>query len=125
MRPVGIHHVALTVTDLDEALGFYSGALGFTLRADRPDLPVDGAWLDAGTGQLHLMVAETPAGVGQHFAVLVEDLDATVAELREHGLSPSDPSPVGRSRQAFVSDPSGNLVELHEAPRAGTASGAA
>ena len=27
----------------------------------------------------------------------------------------SDPKPVGTSRQTFVTDPSGNLVELHQA----------
>ena len=27
----------------------------------------------------------------------------------------SDPSPVATNRQAFLHDPSGNLVELHEA----------
>jgi hypothetical protein len=26
----------------------------------------------------------------------------------------SDPSPVGTGRQAFLHDPSGNLVELHQ-----------
>jgi len=55
--------------------------------------------------------------VGQHFAIRVEDLDAVVAELRAHAQTPSDPSPVGSSRQAFISDPSGNVVELHEVVR--------
>jgi hypothetical protein len=27
----------------------------------------------------------------------------------------SDPMPVGGRRQAFLSDPAGNLIELHEA----------
>jgi glyoxylase I family protein len=44
----------------------------------------------------------------------VADLNATVARLREEGLSVGDPSPVGTGRQAFVRDPSGNLVELHQ-----------
>ncbi len=115
MRPLGIHHVAITVTDLQEALAFYEGALGFTRRDDRPGLSVRGAWLEAGLGQLHLIHAKAPTAAGQHFAVLVDDLDASVAELRERGLTVSDPAAVGRSRQSFVSDPSGNLVELHEA----------
>ena len=45
----------------------------------------------------------------------VADLDAAVAELRDHGLDVSDPSPVASNRQAFVHDPAGNMVELHEA----------
>jgi hypothetical protein len=27
----------------------------------------------------------------------------------------SDPAPVGRSRQSFLNDPAGNLIELHQA----------
>ena len=59
--------------------------------------------------------APPPPGLGQHFAVLVDDLDATIAELRAQGLEVSDASPVAANRQAFVHDPSGNMVELHEA----------
>jgi glyoxylase I family protein len=115
MRALGIHHVAIAVTDLDDAFDFYEGALGFMRRHDRPDLQVAGAWLDAGPGQqIHLVQGERAAYVGQHFAVLVEDLDATVTELRQKGLSVSDPVGIGRALQSFVSDPSGNLVELHQ-----------
>jgi catechol 2,3-dioxygenase-like lactoylglutathione lyase family enzyme len=114
VKPLAIHHVAINVSNLDEALSFYENALGFERRQDRPDFGFAGAWLDAGDGQLHLIEAEPPAGVGQHFAVGVADLDAAVAELRRAGYKLSDPAPVATSRQAFVSDPSGNLVELHE-----------
>ncbi len=114
MKPLAIHHVAINVSNLDEALEFYEGVLGFVARADRPEFGFPGAWLDAGNEQLHLIEAEAPPNVGQHFAVRVEDLDAVIAELRAGGLRPSDPSPVGSSRQAFISDPSGNVVELHE-----------
>ncbi|HMC68524.1 MAG TPA: VOC family protein [Mycobacteriales bacterium] len=43
----------------------------------------------------------------------VDDLDAAIAELRAHGVEVSDASPVGRGRQAFLADPSGNGIELH------------
>lgn len=115
MHALGIHHVAIAVTDLEDASRFYEEALGFARRKDRPDFAFQGAWLDAGRGQqLHLIQADPAENVGQHFAVLVDDLDASVAELRQMGLKVSDPSPVGRARQSFVSDPSGNVVELHE-----------
>ena len=74
-----------------------------------------GAWLDAGAQQLHLVEGESPPGLGQHFALLVDDLDAAIAELRDGGVEVSDPRPIGRSVQAFLSDPSGNLIELHQA----------
>ena len=114
MQPLAIHHVSINVSDVDAALRFYVDELGFAPRADRPDFSFGGAWLDAGGQQLHLIEAPVPANQGQHFAVQVADIDATVAELRERGLDVSDPKPVATNRQAFVADPSGNLVELHQ-----------
>ena len=58
--------------------------------------------------------ATVPANQGQHFAIQVADLDATVAELRERGIDVPDPKPVAANRQTFVTDPAGNLVELHQ-----------
>jgi glyoxylase I family protein len=115
MRPVAVHHVSIMVPDVDEALRFYTDVLGLTQRTDRPDIGIGGAWLDAGPQQLHLVEGETPPGMGQHFALLIDDLDATISELRQQGLDVSDPRPIGTSLQAFVSDPSGNLIELHQA----------
>jgi catechol 2,3-dioxygenase-like lactoylglutathione lyase family enzyme len=115
MRPLAVHHVSINVADVEAALDFYTGVLGLEQRPDRPDFPMGGAWLDAGGQQVHLIEGTAPPGLGQHFALLVEDLDDAVAELRREGIEVSDPRPVGRSRQAFVTDPSGNAVELHEA----------
>ena len=115
MRPLAVHHVSINVADVEAALRFYTDVLGLEQRSDRPDFGFGGAWLDAGGQQVHLIEAPPPAGLGQHFALLVADLDATVAELRQRGVEVSDPQPVGSSRQSFVSDPSGNLVELHQA----------
>ncbi len=114
MRPVGIHHVAINVTDTEEAVRFYVDVLGLRLRDDRPDFGFGGAWLDAGGQQVHLLEAPMPTAMGQHFALHVEDLDGVVAELRARGLAVTDATGVGPDRQAFVSDPSGNGVELHE-----------
>jgi glyoxylase I family protein len=114
MRPTGVHHVSVNVDDLDAAVSFYTGPLGLVRREDRPDLGVDGAWLDAGDQQVHLIVAPVPPDRGQHFALAVADLDDTVADLRSRGLQVGDPSPVGRGRQAFVHDPAGNTIELHQ-----------
>lgn len=114
MQPLGVHHVSINVADVDEAAAFYVEVLGFQPRSDRPDFGFPGAWLDAGDQQVHLIQAPPPDDRGQHFAVLVADLDAAVAELRAGGAQVSDPGPVGTSRQAFLHDPSGNLIELHQ-----------
>jgi glyoxylase I family protein len=114
MRPLAVHHVSINVDDVDAALDFYTGVLGLQPRTDRPDFGFGGAWLDAGGQQVHLIEGTSPAALGQHFALLVDDLDRTVAELRDRAVEVSDPKPVGSSRQAFLSDPSGNLIELHQ-----------
>jgi glyoxylase I family protein len=115
MQPMAVHHVSIMVPDVEGALRFYTDVLGLQQRTDRPDIGIGGAWLDAGPQQLHLVEGEAPPGMGQHFALLVEDLDQAISELRERGLEVSDPRPIGTSLQSFVSDPCGNLIELHQA----------
>ena len=114
MRVLAVHHVSINVDDVEAALGFYTEVLGLDARGDRPDFPFAGAWLDAGGQQVHLIEGTPPSAVGQHFALQVEDLAATVSELRGRGIDVSDPRPVGTSQQAFLSDPAGNMVELHQ-----------
>jgi glyoxylase I family protein len=116
VRALAVHHVSINVDDVDAAVAFYVDVLGLAPRRDRPaDLGVGGAWLDAGAQQVHLIHAPPPAARGQHFALLVDDLDAAVGELRGRSVDVSDPVPIGRSRQSFLEDPAGNLIELHEA----------
>jgi catechol 2,3-dioxygenase-like lactoylglutathione lyase family enzyme len=118
MRLQGVHHVSVNVRDLDTALAFYTDVLGVTVRQDRPaDIGVEGTWLDVGGQQVHLIVADVPPAKGQHFAVLVDDIDAAVTDARAQGVPVSDPKPVGTNRQAFLSDPDGNLIELHQTQR--------
>jgi glyoxylase I family protein len=114
MEPLAIHHVALNVTDVQECVDFYTSVLGGTLRSDRPDFGVEGAWIDLGGQQVHLVEAPVPRNLGQHFAVRVADLDAVVHELRAGGIEVADPVTSGPNRQTFIDDPAGNAVELHE-----------
>lgn len=126
MNALGIHHVTLIVDDTDAAVTFYRDQLGLSVRSDRTvstgherhkDHGPGGAWLDVGHQQIHLAEGSVPSDNGQHFALLVHDLDATIQELRSRGVEVGDPMQVGAGAQAFLHDPSGNLVELHEAPR--------
>ncbi len=121
MRPAGVAHVAICVRDLDQARRFYVEGLGLT-EVQRPDFGVPGAWLQAGAEQVHLMVAEEPPPGRQHFALTVDDLEAAVADLEAAGI-PAQRSPAlpGAGRQAFVTDPSGNLVELNQPDELGQA----
>jgi len=106
--------VSINVTDVAEATRFYTEVLGATRRDDRPNLGFDGAWLDLGGQQLHLLEGEAPPAMGQHFAILVDDLDAAVGDLRARGIDVGDPSRIGAARQCFLQDPCGNAIELHE-----------
>ena len=114
MQPLGVHHVSLTVDAVAAATAFYTEVLGLVVRSDRPDFGFDGAWLDVGDQQVHLIGAPAPANLGQHLAIEVADLVAAVDEVRGKGVDVTDPSPVGRGLQVFLVDPSGNAVELHQ-----------
>ncbi len=114
IEPLGVHHVSINVRDAAEGIAFYIDVLGLRQRADRPDFAFGGAWLDLGGQQVHLIEAPLPDDNGQHFAIQVADIDGAVAELRQRGIEVSDPKPVASSRQCFLRDPSGNLIELHE-----------
>ena len=117
LRPQGIHHVNITVGDRDEAMAFYCGLLGLTERTDRPDFAFPGAWLDVGTQQFHLVVGTPRAPDGDHVAILVDDLDDAVAVVGAAGVAVTSIRAAGTSRQAFVRDPWGNRIELHEVGR--------
>ncbi len=114
MKPCAVHHVSINVDDVDAALAFYTGRLGLEPRTDRPDFDFPGAWLDAGGQQVHLIGSDPPTQRGQHFALQVEDLEAAITELRQEGIKVSDAVAVGTSRQAFLKDPAGNRIELHQ-----------
>jgi glyoxylase I family protein len=119
METLGIHHVALNVADVDEAVAFYTEILGGRLRDDRPDFGIAGAWIDFGAQQLHLIEAPVPRNLGQHFAVRVGDIDAAVEELRAHGIEIADPVGPASRRQTFLDDPAGNVIELHQVGSSG------
>ena len=109
-----VHHVSLNVTDVPACVAFYE-ALGFH-TIDRPDFGFDGAWMRIGdAGELHLLGFPPPEPVGQHFAIHVDDLDEALTTLAADGIVPDRTGEIdGICLQAFLSDPSGNLVELNQ-----------
>jgi len=117
----GYSHVAISVTDLDEARDFYCNVLGFE-ELPRPDFGFPGSWLRVGTLQLHLGVVDEAPMTGPgfpHFALYVptEEFDTTIEAVRAAGVKmlgePSSRVDFGRTvHAAFISDPSGNVIEL-------------
>lgn len=115
MAIVDLHHVAVNVTDLDRSVAFYTSILGFSILP-REGITIPGAWLDVGSGrQIHLVTGSVPDDVGQHVAFVVDDLDATVAELTAAGVDVRGPVVIGPRRQAFLFDPDGNRLEINAA----------
>ena len=110
-----VHHVSLNVGDVAEAGRFYREVLGLE-QITRPDFGVPGMWLQAEQVQVHLIeVDDHVAPDGQHFALAVDDLDGAVAELTAAGVTVSEPIEIpGAGRQAFLHDPSGNMIELNQ-----------
>jgi glyoxylase I family protein len=118
MKLDGVHHVSLVVRDLEAARGFYEGALGLE-SIPRPAFPFPGLWLRSGGQEIHLIEnADFEPPEGQHFAFRVEELDAFAARLARSGVAVRGPFDVpGAGRQAFLRDPTGNLIELNEPKR--------
>jgi len=115
MKLGSIHHVSLDVRELEMTGEFYRDTLGLP-EIPRPELGFPGLWFQAGAQQIHLQcLADREAPPSQHFAFHVEDLDAALAELDARGVqvSPARDIP-GGGRQAFLRDPSGNLIELNQ-----------
>lgn len=120
-------HTAIWVDDLDAQLGFYEAVLD--LPKTREFVGDDGArnTYVGGESGVELQfksfdedagdAVPEPAGI-DHIAVAVDDVDATVAEASEDWASRVERGPetlVEKGlRIAFVTDPSGYVVELIE-----------
>jgi glyoxylase I family protein len=118
----GFSHVAVVVDDLDAALTFYCDVLGFE-ALPRPEEFGPGAWLQVGSGQLHIGVVdqmpEPVRGFPPHFALHVpaDVYDTTIEAISGRGvpftMGPSAREDFGRPvRAAFIQDPAGNTIEL-------------
>jgi len=111
-----LQHVALVVDDPDAAFVFYRDVLGLK-PVDRPDhAPDPGSWFELGDGhQLHLFKPKDPTQTLPHFGVQVDDLNATLDAIRAGGATVYETEhQQGFGYQAFVLDPSGNLIELNQ-----------
>lgn len=129
------NHVGTCVTDLDQSTRFYTEALGFTF--DRDLKPPDGicatlleipepvgltaVYLTLGTFTLELLHYERPANPPAatrvmnepgltHLSLTVDDLDATLARVKDHGGSVLANTNIGLA--VMVRDPDGQLIEL-------------
>lgn len=123
MKVTAFHHVSVNThgRSLDDVVGFYRDLLGLE-DEPRPEIPgVAGHWLAVGDQQLHLVAAPAAgAGIdptGNHYCVLVDDLDVAVADLEARAI-PYRRAVQGEGVvQIWFVDPAGNTVELQQDPR--------
>jgi catechol 2,3-dioxygenase-like lactoylglutathione lyase family enzyme len=114
--------VRYVVDDVQAAVDFYTGHLGFTVAMSAAP-----AFADVRRGRLRLLVSgpassgarATPAdnaSAGRNrIHLVVDDLDAEIARHRAAGLKfRSEPVSGPGGRQVLLADPAGNLVELFQ-----------
>ena len=131
------NHVAVRVADFAEALRFYTDKLDFRVVQEWRSGPMTLAYLapanddgfvieilgggspTSSPAQGDLAASMQHAGY-HHLCFVVDDVDATVVELRRRGVAivrePVDLEVIHR-RLAFIADPWGNLIEFAQAMR--------
>ncbi len=129
-----VHHIAIAVRDLEEALAFYRDVLGLemTERRQVPQEGVEIAFLPAGETEIELLQPlSEESGVARflekrgeglhHICLAVPDIEAAMRRLQEAGAQVLSETPrVGAdgTRYVFVHPKSahGVLLELYEVP---------
>jgi catechol 2,3-dioxygenase-like lactoylglutathione lyase family enzyme len=126
MATVSVRYI---VNDVDEAITFYCSELGF--HQDMHPAPTF-AMLSRGDLRLVLSAPGGGPGGGQampdgrvpeaggwnRFQLEVDDIEATVTSLREHGIRFRNEILTGvGGKQVLVEDPSGNPIELFQPTR--------
>jgi catechol 2,3-dioxygenase len=118
-----IGHVHLKVADLDRALAFYSGVLGFELMQRFGN---QAAFISAGGYHHHIGLNTWESRGGQppapgttglyHLAIVYPgraELADALRRLMEHGVALDGASDHGVSEALYLSDPDRNGVELY------------
>jgi catechol 2,3-dioxygenase-like lactoylglutathione lyase family enzyme len=118
MHVAAIEHVQLAMPAGMEnaAREFYQGVLGIPeVRKPSHLARRGGAWFERGSLKIHLGVeVDFRPARKAHPALLVVDLSALIARLKEHGVEVVDDEPLKGYLRVYVADPFGNRIELME-----------
>jgi methylmalonyl-CoA/ethylmalonyl-CoA epimerase len=127
-----IDHIAIVVEDIEAALGFWRDGLGLDLThvEDVPEQAAAVAFLPTGVSEVELVKpTSTSSGIARflarrgpgmhHICFEVDDIAATLADLKRKGIRLIDAQPrigTGGKQVAFIHPESthGVLVELYE-----------
>jgi lactoylglutathione lyase len=113
-------HIALHVKDLERSLDFYCRQLGLeeAFRLDKEDGSPWIVYIKLGNGSFLELFPVTDVAPSQgsfsHFCLSVDDLCATLEELRDKGMNLQGDPHLGQDGnwQYWLSDPDGNAIEL-------------
>jgi len=123
----GINHFALNVRDMDRALDFYTGVLGFPVIT-RTETKAGLKHLEVDAGNVAIALFESPeldlteaqktmTDDGYlHFAFTgsYERYDATINALKEAGVEmDGEPRDWGDGVSIYFPDPDGHQIEIH------------
>lgn len=130
-----VHHINVQITDRERTRAWYEQVLGATFLNRGPALNVRMLQLNLGNAELHFSDTDQPVLAPQpHFALEVEDWEATLAHLDRLGVPYSRSGQGAFSRTGlgndarwgkredngehytYIHDPDGNLIELVHHP---------
>lgn len=118
MTVIGVDHVQLAAPAGCEpdARSFYGDLLGMPeLPKPEPIRARGGCWFRAGAQELHVGVEEPFAPARKaHPGLIVSDLDAVRARLRDAGVAFEDDTKIAGVDRLFIHDPFGNRLELRQ-----------
>ena len=122
-----IHHIAIIVSDYEASKDFYVNKLGFQIvrenyRPEKNDWKLDLKVNE--TTELEIFGVKNPparvtrpeaAGL-RHLAFFTDNIEETVAELKEKGIvtEPIRVDEFSGKKFTFFADPDGLPIELHE-----------
>jgi lactoylglutathione lyase len=118
-------HIAIRARDLERLVSFYTEKVGlaemFRLNNDDGALMLvylritDDQYLEIFPNGVGDVPARNATGM-THLCLSVSDIEQSVAELERAGVTIDVPLKTGRdhNRQAWISDPEGNRIELME-----------
>jgi predicted enzyme related to lactoylglutathione lyase len=110
-------HVEFPAKDADGEQSFYEGLFGWQFSQPMPEM--DYRMVDLGEGQGAAVFPSDEGATGLKVYFGVEDIDASVANVRELGGQAEDKMPVpGMGWFAACTDPDGNAFSLWQSDTA-------
>jgi len=131
-----IDHIGIITNNLQQSVEFYTDVLGFSISAkiEMDDVGLSAIFVEKNGSKIELMgyrgeipkrsegieikLGGNPIPINDHITFSVEDIEATVTDLKEKGVTFSlEPVQLeGGMKLASFKDPDGVLIELVEHP---------